>query len=77
MSSLCSKDLNSLMVFSEEFLKAKFGVRAAGCMTFFLLVGGEVIGRCSRNLNLLVPASLVSIYSWSTNSHHPPSAWAS
>ena len=65
MSSLCSKDLNSLMVFSEEFLKAKFGTRAARCMTFFWLVGGEIIGRCSRNLNLLVPTSLRSIYSWS------------
>ena len=45
------------MVFREEFLKAKFGVRAAGCVTFFWLVGGEVTGWYSRNLVL----SLVTI----------------
>ena len=43
MHGSCSKDLKSLMVFREEFLKAKFGVRAAQCTTFFLLVGGEAI----------------------------------
>ena len=47
---LCSKTLNSLMVFREKLLKAKFGVRAAGCVTFFWLAGGEVTGWCSRNL---------------------------
>ena len=30
------------MVFGERFLLAKFGVRAAGCVTFFRSVGGEV-----------------------------------
>ena len=48
----CSKDPHSPMVFREEFSKIKFGVRAAGCVTFFWLVGGEVIGWCSRNLVL-------------------------
>ena len=31
----CSKDPNSLIVFREEFLKATFGVRGVGCVTFF------------------------------------------
>ena len=31
----CSKNPNSLMAFREDFLKAKFGVRAAGRVTFF------------------------------------------
>ena len=44
----CSKDLKSLTVFREEFLKAEFGVRAAGCGTFFWLVGDEVTRWCSR-----------------------------
>ena len=34
-----------------RFLKATFGVRIAGIITFFWLVGGEVAGWCSRNLN--------------------------
>ena len=42
MGGLCSKDPNFLMVFREECLKAKFGMRAAGCRTYFWLVGGEV-----------------------------------
>ena len=46
----CSKDLNSPMVFCKAFLKATFGVTAAGCMTFFWLVSGEVRGYGSRNL---------------------------
>ena len=36
------KNPNSLMVFREVFLQAKLRVRAAGCVTSFLLVGGEV-----------------------------------
>ena len=35
MSSLCSEDPNFPMVFREGFLKATFGMRAAGCVTFF------------------------------------------
>ena len=35
MRGSCSKNPSSLMVLEEEFLKAKFGVRAAGCVTFF------------------------------------------
>jgi len=42
MGGLCSKDLFSSIAFREWFLKATFWVRAAGCMTFFSLVGGEV-----------------------------------
>lgn len=41
---LCSKDPHFLVVFSKKVLKAKFGVRAEGCVTFFSLVGGEVSG---------------------------------
>ena len=64
MGGLCSKDPNFLMVFREECLKAKFGVRAAGCRTYFWLVGGEVTGWCSRNnvFSLkLVSSALVGI----------------
>ena len=32
---LCSKDLNSQMVFREEFLKATFGVKSTWCVTSF------------------------------------------
>ena len=55
-----SKDLNSLMVQAEEFLKAKFGVRVVGCVIFFGLVGGKIVGWCSRNLvlSLKLPSSL-------------------
>ena len=44
----------------EEFLKAKFGVRVVGCVIFFGLVGGEIVGWCSRNLvlSLKLPSSL-------------------
>ena len=56
----CSKNPNSLMAFREDFLKAKFGVRAAGRVTFFWLVGGEVTGRCSRNLGLSLKLSIPS-----------------
>ena len=52
MGGLCSKTPNSLMVLGEEFLKAKFRVRAAECVTFFWLVGGEVTGWYSRDLVL-------------------------
>ena len=41
---LCSKDPHFLVVLSKKFLKAKFGVRALGCVTFLSLVGGEVSG---------------------------------
>ena len=35
MSGLCPQTPNSPVVFGEEFLKAKFGVKATGCVTFF------------------------------------------
>ena len=35
MGSSCSKELNLPVAFREGFLKATFGVRATGCMTFF------------------------------------------
>ena len=59
MGNLCSKTPNSPMVFGEKFLKSRFGVKAAGCVTFFWLVGGEVTGRGSRNLvlSLKLPSS--------------------
>ena len=43
----------------RSFLKAKFGIRAAGCVTFLLLAGGEVTGQCSRDLvfRLKLPSS--------------------
>ena len=47
----CSEDLNSLVAVREGLLKATFGVRVVGGVTFFRLVGGEVTGWCSRNLN--------------------------
>ena len=42
--SSCSEELNSLIVFREKFLKARFEMRTAGCMTFFWLIVGEVTG---------------------------------
>ena len=50
------------MALREEFLKATFGVRAAGWTTFFQLFGGEVTGDISGIpiINLLVPACLGS-----------------
>ena len=59
MGSLCSKDPNFPVVFREELLKAKFGVRPAGCVTFFWLEGGEVTGWSFRNLvlSLKLPSS--------------------
>lgn len=44
----------------KEFLKAKFGVRVAGCVSFFGLVGGEIMGWCSGHLvlSLKLPSSL-------------------
>ena len=39
------KNPSSPMVLGEKFLWAKFGVRAVGCVTFFLLVGDEVTGQ--------------------------------
>ena len=41
---LCSKDQSFPMVFREEFLKAKFGVSAAGYMTSFQMAGNKVTG---------------------------------
>ena len=41
MGNLCSKDLIFLMAFREAVLKTTFEVRAARCMTFFLLVDGN------------------------------------
>ena len=38
--------------FQERVFKEKFSGRAAECVTFFWLVGGEVTGWCSRNLSL-------------------------
>ena len=38
--------------FHGMIFKAKFGVMAVGCVTFFWLVDGEVTGWCSRNLVL-------------------------
>ena len=49
--SSCSKEQNSLMIFGEQFLQAKFVGRPAGRVTFVLLVGGKVTGRCSRNFH--------------------------
>ena len=45
----CSKDLNSLLVFREAFLKTTFGMMTAEFVTFFWLVGGEVTEWCSRS----------------------------
>ena len=45
---VAQKNLNSPIVFREWFLTAKSGVRAAGFVTFFSLVDGEVTG-CPRN----------------------------
>ena len=44
----------------EEFLKAKFWMRATGCVTFFWLVNGEVKRWCFRNLvlSLKLPSSI-------------------
>ena len=39
MGGLCSKDLFSSIAFREWFLNATFGVKAAGCLAFFGLVG--------------------------------------
>ena len=52
------KNSNSPMTFREELLRATFGVRVAGYMTFFSLVSnGEATGCCLGLLiiNLLVP----------------------
>ena len=43
-----SNSSNSPLVFMEEFLQQNLK-RAAGCMVFFWLVGGEVTGQYSRN----------------------------
>ena len=45
----------------EAFLKVTFGVRTAGVMTF-CLVGGEVRGRCLRNINHLGSTSSLSTW---------------
>ena len=49
-----SKNLNSPNILGEKLLKAKFGVRITGYVTFFSLTGGEVTGRCSRSLLFVV-----------------------
>ena len=59
------------MGFREEFLKATFGVRAAGCMTFFWLVGSEVAEWCFRNLS----HQLSDQSGVSEGSYHPPPGW--
>ena len=41
MGSSYSKDPNFPMAFREEFLKATFGVRVAGGMTFFWMIFQE------------------------------------
>ena len=38
--------------FGREVFKGKFGVKAARCVPFLWLLGGEVMGWCSRNLVL-------------------------
>ena len=51
----------SLMAFRPGvFFRATFGVRAAGCVIFLWLVGGDSTGWCSGKLiiNLLAPSSL-------------------
>ena len=50
MDGLCSKTLNSPMFWGERFWKARFVVKAAGCVNCFWLVGVEVTGGCSRKL---------------------------
>ena len=49
-----SKNLNLPIILGEKLLKAKFGVRITGYVTFFSLTGGEVTGRCSRSLLFVV-----------------------
>ena len=58
-SGLCSKtQTRDRWLSGNGFnLKATFGVRAAGCMTFFGLVGGEVTRWCFQNLNHQPPGS--------------------
>ena len=55
MSSLCSKDPNSLVTLRQGFLKPILWVRVIGCLissrTFFWLVGGKVTGWCFGNLS--------------------------
>ena len=60
--SSCSKDLNSFMVSRGRFLKATFGVKVTGFLTFFWLVGGEVTGLCFKNLNYQPSGSNHFIY---------------
>ena len=60
------------MAFREGFFKATFGVRVAGSLTFFWLIGVEVTGWCFRNPNH--QPSRVYIL-WSACSHHPPPRW--
>ena len=67
---------NSLMIFREKYLNAKFGARASGCVTFLWLVDSEVRGWCSRNLvfsvkspsstwvGALVPTELEGVFTY-------------
>ena len=56
---LCSKTLNSAMFWGERFWKARFVVKASGCVNCFWLIGGEVTGDAPGNL-------------WSARSYPPP-----
>ena len=60
--SSCSKDLNSFMVSRGRFLKAMFGVKVTGFLTFFWLVSSEVTGLCFKNLNYQPSGSNHFIY---------------
>ena len=60
--SWCSKDLNSFMVSRGGFLKAMFGVKVTGFLTFFWLVSSEVTGLCFKNLNYQPSGSNRFIY---------------
>ena len=53
----------------QEFLKAIFGMRATGYVTFFWLIGGWYFWSLDR---LLIPTSLGSRSLWSACGHHLP-----
>ena len=74
-SSSYSEDPNFSMAFRDEFLKATFGVKVAGCMTFFWLVGGEVTGWCFRNLNHQPGSDQSGVYKLGLNMKSPSSTW--
>ena len=70
--SSCSKDLDFFMVSRGWFLKATFGVKVTGFLTFFWLVGGEVTESCFRNPNHQASGTKHSGSKWS---HHSPPGW--